>query len=667
MNRLKEEESMKNHDHVMSQRHASSMLAWLGLGVFLATISCCTPAPRDAGSEPSKVFRNADGSVNGMLERSRRRALFVLDPDANALVAFKEWIRANSAALALDPIDDVSVLDGLRPASRPLSVFGALRVHHFEQTYRGFEVSGPERRLSLSVVPGRSNARAVGFTGTILDSRIDYAGLDERRLPPERAEGLIRETWRSLLFEGGPTPTHDDDVGEVALVAVPALRALAYRGEILRERQPLAAVVIHAVSGEYVGYDLFAHNDPFDHHPITVVAHQMWNNPDAEGVLQPFVGLGGSSFGPCAPLPPSSVGCLLRMGNDRAAVYDFRHDNNATPTIWLAPQFSAPSLNAFWSFFTGFPTEPPSVLEDKLHTQNAFQKMSAALDAVDPLKSASGWDHHPDAPFGPFTPASLSLWTNIDHAPMGDPCGDNLGMFWEIPHAAFWSLVEHPYPTSQFPTPTIRLCTKNEVTLFHELGHYYDMYSTYGTMGTGLLTNSCTWDTPDESIPLRETVGDVVMLYLYRKLYTGLPHTLGTTNTPCTFQAFSGVIPVHTGACPALGQSIYQFVDDRPAATTNSPCLPTTGYRMGSIWQAVWKSVNGMSCNTLAPYDCATITPFESDTVMEALLYALTLSNLQSYEQFFENVWFFVDFQAGTVTGNMFRQNMTDHGILDAL
>jgi hypothetical protein len=469
----------------------------------------------------------------------------------------------------------------------------------------------------------------------------------------------ILTAW--YTHENSGTP----EVKEVKLVAVPARLSMGCRGEVEVDGQTSAIITVSAVDGAEFGYDDNQINDAFDHHPIGIVAYEMEDNPETT-VPQSFWGLPGSSFG--KPFNPPPGNQFLRLGDDRAAVYDFQEDNNSAPKIWTTLKF--------YPFFNFALPYSIFIEQDKnsyaFKSQNIYHKLRSALGVIDPLKPLTGWDHHPNAPFSSSDKAPLSVFTNVDSSPEGNEnnsCNGAPGKFWSYKFGNEWKPTEHPYISGNYKTAVIGLCKQDESVLFHELGHYYDSHTTYGVMGDGLVSGTCNWDTPDESIALKETVADMTALYIYRKLYQTLSYDFSSSHTACEFTDLGiRTFRIHCALCTINDNFIGNFQEDRPLFDTNDPCQVSMGYNQPGIIQAFWEFINGKLCDPQAPYNCVP-TGVDADLGMKAMLYALSLSNLQSYKQFFENMGVYI-FWYSFVFGNneiqYYEDIMSHHGIIDA-
>jgi hypothetical protein len=617
------------------------------------------PAPKlvePSQAEGVRVHYTSAGAVNGINVTKENSALFLV-PDGDVLTAFKQWIVSHTAWLKLAPMADASALDELQPSRRPPAQLENLTVYSFEQTYRGHPVVGTEALLTLTVA---ADGRVISMTGTVLDPRVDYSGMpaDEDRA---RADQRALAGFRARQTGRAEAAT----ISETSLVAVPARRAMAYRSKVVVGKQDRASVLTSVAEGTTLAVQELQLHAPDDHALVRAVAYPMAADTQTNAKVM-FANLPGSIIsGSC--LAPLQGGCRLRMGNERLGLYDFRRNNNALPTVWQTFQFQ-PGTGAPWGFFSSGNSATGNN-GDQFRTQDALYKFSAALNVIDPLKSTQGWDHHPNAPFGLFTKAPLSVFTNVDGTPEdgeNDPIEGALGAAGPYTFTNDWADVEHPYISNAYQTAAILLNSHQEYVMFHELGHYYDLHTDYGTLGTGLVTTNCVQDTADEAEALAETVADMTKLYLYKKLYPGLDYNLSATTTPCSFAALgAGSAKVHSQTCTPSAQYLAEFDDERPTARANQPCNKSEGYNIGAVMQAFWEYLNSQTCETTSPFTCDDpMRHYTPDRGMRAMLYALSLSNLQSYEQFFENMGTYLLVSHGQAHYDRFHSIMQHHGIL---
>lgn len=603
----------------------------------------------------ARFHYNSDGSLNGANVDDERGLLFNVGT-GDVLETFKKWIADNVDLHLIAPISSLSTLDGIRPASVPSSDFGELTVYRFDQLYRQHEIVGPHSAISLSVDRA---GRALAFTGTVVDPRISYSGLEDR-ISEDQAKESMLEIWRErvpdeFLLDTGSAP--EPEISRIRLIAAPSLRVMGYQGQIRIGIHHAATVTVSAVNGEEIAYDNVRRYNPFDHRTVDVRAYSMSSDPDSFNQNH-WIRYPGSTFGICSTFPPPIVnkacGCKIRMGDDRAAIYDFQNNNLELPVVWTADEcFLDGSRDSYLD------EDDDSTLQ--FQTQNVYQKFRSGLIVIDPKKAESGWDHAPGSPFGAFEEPPLSVFSNVASC-----LGSTSVQGWMAAYSfnEDWTPVEHPYPTTDFPTAAIALCNQDESVVFHELGHYYDLHSAYGFLGTGLTSSSCVWDTPDEARALAETVADLTAVYLYRDLYQLLPYDTSTTSSPCSFGPFGVNGRVHGDSCTRTDSEVLSFFEQRPRPTPTGECSESSGYDQNAVMQAFWEFVSGRQCEATSPYSCESIL-INPDRGMEAMLYAESLSNLQSYRQFFENMGVHILMNYGETEYGRYRDVMEHHDILE--
>jgi hypothetical protein len=215
-------------------------------------------------------------------------------------------------------------------------------------------------------------------------------------------------------------------------------------------------------------------------------------------------------------------------------------------------------------------------------------------------------------------------------------------------------------------TSCIYMCTDYVGHLLHELGHHVDMHAEYGIMGSDGGFDSCMQDTTDESVPLRETIGDMTALYLTKKLYPSLPYTFSTTTSSCSFTSIQmGGFAVHDPTCVDAVSDLGDFDVDRPSEDLDTPCDYNDGYRIRAVNQAVWAWLNRKACSTTAPYSCNSLFGGNSDNFMAAMVYSLAVSNAQSYQSFFEAIELYYEYMVSASEADNFRAIMAKYDVLD--
>ena len=531
--------------------------------------------------------------------------------------ALHAWAAAHAAALGLAPVDGRRAPTRLT-LERTIDPAAGMKVHRYAQTYRGYRIVGSGETVAVTSL---ESGAVLSVVGALIDDRVDLAGVDAP---------LSRAVARAIVEAetGGIAPD------ELELVALPERETLAWLAELGGEHS--RRLILSAVDGTIIVDRDRSAADAFDHAPLAAVrTYEMSDNP-ATTALAAYPSQGSTWDGSFNPY----YGFLVRMGDDRLQIYDMERDNDALPTIYFAQQY----------FITGTPYLWYGLNSRFLATPN-----SECLSVPDAEPVPQGTDG-PRAPrqravhlrLGATTaacrwassiPAPLNLLTNVDSSPEAgetDRCDGALAVYnvCEING----NELQTPYPGDW--TSCVYLCSNGVGTLLHELGHHVDNHATYGIMGSSVVSDSCLPDTTDEALSLRETIGDMTALYLARKLYPGLAYNFSTANPRCSFASFGqGSFPPHDPSCLRRGDSIGSFEDDRPGYSATSSCNPSAGYRMHSVNQAVWAWLFQRYCDETYPFQCVVpFGTFDVDAFMRGMIYALGLSNAQSYETFFENV-----------------------------
>lgn len=125
--------------------------------------------------------------------------------------------------------------------------------------------------------------------------------------------------------------------------------------------------------------------------------------------------------------------------------------------------------------------------------------------------------------------------------------------------------------------------------------------------------------------------------------------------------AVGAPVDIHHSSCVGTPS---QFDTDRPSAHPSQPCSTYAGYRMPSVYQAFWKYLHGKSCTESG--NCSNLDSKPTvDSLLEAIFYAFSLGNLQSYKQFFGHMATYLGANHGDATESFFRETLTLHGLLD--
>lgn len=586
----------------------------------------------------------SDGRAAAVMNRDHK-PLFVHAPGAEAArEALEGWLRGHADELGHAPADASERLTELeleQSIEVPTRAGRKLVVHRFVQRYRGHRIAGPGETLAVTSIDGA----AISVMGALVDSRHELDG---------QAALMTRESAAAELERLAP----ETDLLELEFVAVPERGQMAWRGLVeSRSESSLSHggarewLILSSDGDHLLERRAATAQSPFNHQPVHVVAQALTNDPQTS-TLASSGWLPGSTWNGSWNF---NTGWQLRMGDERALVLDLEFDNSSA-SVPLTPQYTW-GMGGLYSLFPATPDTNPVLF----NTQNLFHKLTLALDEIDAEKSIFGWAHAPGSPFGVFDPEPLHLLTNIDRPGSPDLCNGALGKFTRCTIGG--PGLQLPYDNEEISC--IYDCDQNPMTLMHELGHYIDQHSTYGLMGSVVNSGTCIHDTTDEAPALAETLSDITALALVRRLYP-VGYTLSNTATPCTFAALGqGTSKIHDSSCmgfkhPGLGN----FDVDRPSPSLIQSCTVSAGYRMPSVNQAMWAWLNRKVCNGTWPYTCSPSLGGE-DLILPGIMYALSLSNAQSYKTFFENLETFIWANDGQAVADSFRAAMATYNILD--
>src|SRR5690606_11317781 len=206
----------------------------------------------------------------------------------------------------------------------------------------------------------------------------------------------------------------------------------------------------------------------FNHAYLPAVRTYATTNNPGTTAQAAYPSFGSTWDGSFSPLH----GWLVRMGDDRALVYDMELDNGSVPTTYLVPQYFPTGQPYQWAGLNSMFLATPASDANLFRTQNFYQKMRTALTELDARQSGLGWDHHPSMPIGVFTPAPVTLFTHVDSSPeAGEPDRCNNGSSGVYNACKLTSAAMQPaYPNDW--SSCIYMCNTKLGTLLHELGHH---------------------------------------------------------------------------------------------------------------------------------------------------------------------------------------------------
>ncbi|MEL7183292.1 MAG: hypothetical protein AAFY65_00705 [Pseudomonadota bacterium] len=559
-------------------------------------------------------------------------------PAEIALEAFAAKVVAEQIApgTALAPL-------GLTLAAAPIGR-DRLQIIRFDQTYRGVPVHGEGGQITVVLRDGED---LVLTRGTLVDPERSYIGLSN----PSgvlRARRAMRRQW---VAEGGQRPFR---LTRPELVALPHLGRMAYRATVwqrsfARSRDSLATILVDARSGALI--TLRRHQAEAE-----VLATRIDDAPRSM-TLTLHGDLPSKQIGPTLDFSdPEGVTCNgpwtpARMGDARRmSVLSFEGSGGDA----FAHFTTARCLNGGEAPFLGASPGPVATLPLQVYAQDLFVKTQRAMAAMDPLMGALqshgaavpyAWDHHPavngiqhraplvlvvNASSGWFTDApgkfkyirvheqdAEALDLPVPH-PLVVHCRDVAGTRVDCPDPA---AVGGPMQDVAFIGVRAQAPLHTNI-LFHELGHYYDQYASFGLNGE-----------------MAEILAQVISLYLMVKVYA-LDHQLtGLDNGSCELNfliTHSPGVVVHPDCVTDLDQVSRQI-----------EFIGTSGRTVQSFTQGFWSLLWGVSCEiTAGVLSCqgsGQVDDTYHDRWMAALLFALHLGNDLTPVELWDAIALYID------------------------
>jgi hypothetical protein len=603
--------------------------------------SAAPPTSDDARvARPAPVFaRETDGTVYAVHAPAAGHSLFLADARGDFSVGLTTFVRDHASSLGLAPTTD--------PTSRTLSHrrrIGGLEMHRFRQTYRGFRLLGAA--AEVTVVADGASARSI--VGQLVDGSQTWAGV-RRRMDTATAAATLRRvvaaTWP------GRTPT----IGPVETVAIPSRRSLGFAAAV-HVGPTTWEVVIDAVTGALLDTRELPPGplEPFADEiasPVTVRASSFYTPfvfPQAWGedviwcvacVQHP-----GMAY---TPFP----GGGFRMGNHRVRIFDWDQDIDTMPRVVARPYGD--------DMFDAFPGHPDWDSQELLH------KAMAALGVADPYHQ-DGWD---------YEESCQSLLCDSDITPpitlhASSPVTDHNGELgrslfpyqptiapnpteaeieaWRIAVVEPWADaldVDHRYE----PQAHLHLGNDELETLFHEIGHYYDLHNAAGPLRPP-HAGPCEPGVM-EGGAMGETLADMFSTAIVAELYPNADYTHPRAMDDEACRTVQGNAPVHHPDCDTEPN---QFTDDRPAPS----CSTSTGYDVLSIQQATWEFTTGQECGAMG---CAPVVQHPASLV-PAMLAAWGAGNFQSPESLFAHMRDELHAQ-DPAEAQRFQRIFTHHGV----
>ena len=676
-----------------------------------ACAAVCTPGATCC----TERFVHGNGASIGWTRRGA--AMFAVDDpeDTSAVLAqFKRWIAESPtrAGLAVT-MPNTTPLAGLVPGPTPPRRHRTLVLHRFVQSYRGVPLVGAGEHVSLTIAPGHG---AVSVSGAIADARDTYAGWDAAITPA--AAVAAAEELLALAEDELETPPFT--FGAPRLVAVAEVRALAWELAVAQGGHSRGTLLLRADSGAMLAFSPDAHYSPDDEVAVKIRARTFAsdvladNDPDQQFVADidtaPVLGgpLLGSTYTPtaCDEDPNALPACgQIRLGNREVVVLDADHQN------FYGDKTSHPRIGA--SPTGQFLATPPatgdddSPMRDDAALQDYFYRLQATYSLIDGFH-AGHWDRRDDKmsgfPAQKYKPrvvlahnTDILLTCGISQPGCTKMYFPNIidditkeRIYDEHPEADLpphvWAKSDvHAEPLGFIGTAVDGFTSPDLV--FHEFGHVVDLFTMPGFIGfnqtgsgcaedvqvDGQCIPACILDSTDEGPALTETVATMISLFSIGQLYSTVEH--GRCDAIGAVTSAAG--PVHDPACVDGPGDIKSFLDQRPDEPgmvevdgvwlPTGLCIKSPGYRQSGILQAWWEWTHARDCWPGEPFTCEEFTD-ESEGArsgIEALLFAMSLTNATYYRKLFTDMEVYLACTEGPAEASRFRGVFCHHGALD--
>lgn len=580
--------------------------------------------------------------------------------EASLLEGLRAWVRQNRDIYKISGTDEL-YLRNLSSDHTQTFVNNRISIVRFVQSYREIPVYGGSQHVALVVI---DSTDVVKISGDFVDEKLTYRGF-ERRISHNDAEKAMRRHWAEQVSSG------EIFIRSLREVAVPESLTIAFVAEVSTpifssSRAIQGSIVVDAESGELLGihnrpaealvrgFELV--DDPFSETLViheNLPAHQVDNTVHFE----PHIVLD------CQPLSWVDI----RMGDSiRSTVLNLNgSDTSGAQNITVGRCSSGSPEEAFLG---GLVLD--GVVPTTIYAQDLMVKLQRAFSFIDPLMGdlfthgsthPYSWNHHPDVPeIAHRAPVMLAVNSSggwVNGAPgiyfnIWASQQDTDALDFPVPHPLVF--VSAP-PEQHFSLIVIRADVPFHTrTLFHEIGHYYDSFNSYGTSS--------------DNEP-REILAQLFSLFIHRKVYAELSYTLTEMSN-----ATSGAGATIIGPCSlsalishSAGQVVHPDCIQNEDQIARSINVTNNGYRIQAFTQAFWSLLFGVSCTGEGSMIDCTVpddlpTDYE-DRWMEALLFTLQLGNEQSFVEVWENMEIFI--QANYPSDLELLQSVREfHGLL---
>lgn len=560
--------------------------------------------------------------------------------EERVLDTFREKAMTDPQSVGLGP-GAAEVLDALRPAG-PAFRNGKVALVKLRQDWRGIPIHGDAADLVL--ILGEDGA-ITGMRGRLYDGSEEMSG-GAAPISTLRGRRAVALRWRE---DGGDTAFRIENLQLVALLEE---GRLAWRGRITlpfmqTSRRTAGVVLVDAISGALIAIEdrpaearaLVTHVDDDPRDTEVVLRDGLVSKP-LDNTLD-FSAADGVDCG-------NGAWRAVRLGDGtRRSLLSFEGTDGSSFRHFTTARCASGGAEAP---FTGGSEGPADELPLQVYAQDLFAKTETALALIDPLMGELfthgtthpySWDHHPGTPDIAHRPPLVNV---VDAS--SDWMSNAPGIFHHIrvaeTDAAVADLpIAHPLvvhcrngsgvqvdcgsPGAGVPAVDVAFMGVSAATpfqtrtLLHEIGHYYDMYNSFGISGEN-----------------GEIIPQLFALYLSKRIYDLDYQITSNPDLTCDLAALIS----HSAGQVVHPDCISNFDQISQVASFSGP------YTVQSFTQGYWSLLHATSCEIAGgALSCETgagAPPEYPDRWMEALLFAMQAGNELSLTEIWDLMAVFI-------------------------
>jgi hypothetical protein len=472
---------------------------------------CGLTCDRGAGAACGYTeYCDSAGRVAGLL--GRRASLFETDT-GDAPERFVEWLTAHPAAFGLR--DDLAA-DDLSFELFDASRHGSFFIIHLSQRYRGLPLIGADAAL---VLWGRGR-EVRGVSGTVVDGADTYANLDAQCSAEAAARALRRHAARS------PDEAPEIVLHDFGLYAIAPSRHIVWAARASRHQAPLglfavdAAPVEDGVLPRLVYVDRGVHAGLEDETPIRVRSVDLSASP--YGLLKDLSVVVTDAISSGAGLTGSTVLGGVQLGSPRVFMRDL-HGLSLAEGLAASTRFVSPD----GEFLAEAGVELAA--QRIYHLYESFYDITDRFLAVPAEPTLRQWDSHLGvaSSFAPGTyQPRIAVFVSSGEECQNQPACAGAYVVNNLPppEVDLPEFVHTDDVHEKFESIGYTHFRNNDVgidVVAHEFGHVTDVFLFPGVAeGTPCMIGvdcvaKCVEDTPDEALPLREAVANLIALLLW--------------------------------------------------------------------------------------------------------------------------------------------------------